>query len=138
MVEFGQKSCLFFNIVSPAVHTLLPSVLQRLNSSGIEAPILILTKNSSTAEYDPIIHLILLPSQVPFYVGEQNISQMVQNQENMEGYQPIQNHSHAQQPWIATTDLCATVQECCPGETGLYSSVFQAVSKKSLVNFQST
>ena len=36
---------LFFNIVvSPAVHTLLPSVLQRLDSGGIEALILILGK----------------------------------------------------------------------------------------------
>ena len=38
------KCGLFFNIVSHEVHTLLPSVLQRLDSSDIEALILILEK----------------------------------------------------------------------------------------------
>ena len=38
------KCGLFFNIVSPAVHTLLPSVLQHLDSRDVEALILILEK----------------------------------------------------------------------------------------------
>ena len=91
------KCGLFSNIVSPAVHTLLPSVLQRLDSCGIEAIILILQKVLNCKSY-LIIDLILLPSQVFFsYRGIEN-SQMVPNQENMEGDQPVQSHSHAQQP----------------------------------------
>ena len=54
---------------------------------------------------------------------------MVPNQENMEGDQPVQSHSHTQQPLQPRT----CVQEHCPGETGLPSSVFQAVYKRSLV-----
>ena len=53
---------------------------------------------------------------------------MVPNQENVEGDQPVQSHSHAQQP--LQPQSC--VQEHCPGETGLPLSVFQAVSKMSL------
>ena len=56
------KFCLFFNIVSPVVHTLLPLVLQRLNSCGIETLILIL-KNVLNCRYDLIIGPILLPLQ---------------------------------------------------------------------------
>ena len=48
MVEFDQYG-LFFNIVFPAVHTLLLP-LARLDSRGIEALILILEKKSSTAD----------------------------------------------------------------------------------------
>ena len=44
---------LIFNIVSPEVHT-LPSVLQRLDSGGIEALILILEK-SSTADMTSLV-----------------------------------------------------------------------------------
>ena len=40
---------------------------------------------------------------------------MVPNQENMEGDQQVQSHSHAQQPLQPHT----CVQEHCPGETGL-------------------
>ena len=40
------------------------------------------------------------------------------NQENMEGDQPVQCHSHVQQPLQPQT----CVQEHCPGETGLPSS----------------
>ena len=36
------KCGLFFNIVFPGVHTLLPSVLHRLDTCGIEALIMIL------------------------------------------------------------------------------------------------
>ena len=122
------KCGLFFNIVSPAVHTLLLSVLQRLDSHGIEALILILEKVLS-CRYDLIIRQILLPSQVCFSCWGTENSQMVPNQENMESDQPVQSHSHAQQPLQPQT----CVQEHCPGETGLPSSVFQAVSKISLV-----
>ena len=78
---------LFFNIVSPAVHTVLPSVLQRLDLCGIEALILILEKVN--CKYDLIIGPILLPSQVFWLLffsfwGTEN-SQMVPNQENMGG-----------------------------------------------------
>ena len=54
---------------------------------------------------------------------------MVSNQENMEGDQPVQSHSHAQQPLQPQT----CVQKHCPGELGLPSSVFQAVHEMSLV-----
>ena len=123
------KCGLFFNIVSPAgaaVHTLLPLVLlQRLDSRGIEALILIFEKVFN-CRYDLIIGPILLPSQVFFSCcGTENI-QMVPNQENMEGDQPFQSHSHAQQPLQPQT--CAQEHDC-PGETGLPLSVFQAVLK---------
>ena len=62
------KCGLFLNIVSPAVHTLLPSVLQCLDSCGIEALILILEKLLN-CRYDLIIGPILLPSQVFFMLG---------------------------------------------------------------------
>ena len=60
------KCGLFFNIVSPAVHTLFPSVLQCLDSCGIEALILIL-KKVLNCRYDFIIGPKLLPSQVGFF-----------------------------------------------------------------------
>ena len=60
--------------------------------------------------------------------GTEN-SQMVPNQQNIEGDQPVESHSHAQQPLQPQT----CVQEHCPGETGLPSSVFQAAHKMSLV-----
>ena len=81
--------------------------------------------------YDLIIGPILLPSQVLLFFscwGTEN-SQMVLNQENMEGGQLVQSHSHAQQPLQQQT----CVQEHCPGEIGLPSSIFQAVHEMSLV-----
>ena len=54
---------------------------------------------------------------------------MVPNQENLEGDQPVQSHSHAQHPLQPQT----SVQEHCPGETGLPSSVFKAVSEMYLI-----
>ena len=51
------------------------------------------------------------------------------DQENREGYQPVQSHNHAQQPLQPQT----CVQEHCPGETGLPLSVFQAGFEISLV-----
>ena len=108
------KHSLFFNIVSCAVHTLLPSVLQRLDAHGVK-----LSSWSSKK---------ILNCSVFSCWGTEN-NQMVQNQENMEGDQPIQSHSHAQQPLQPQT----CVQEHCPGETGLPSSVFQAVHEMSKV-----
>ena len=52
-------------LFSPAVHTLLPSVLQHLEFCGIETFILIL-KKVLHCRYDLFIGLILLPSQVFF------------------------------------------------------------------------
>ena len=71
MVEFDQM-WLVFNKVAPAVHTLLPSVLQHLDScdqyrSSHPDP----QKNPEL--YNLIIGPILLCSQVFFHVGEQKI-----------------------------------------------------------------
>ena len=63
LIKYG----IFVNIVSPAVHTLLPSVLQHLDSCGIEALILILEKVLN-CRYNLIIGPILLPSQVGFFI----------------------------------------------------------------------
>ena len=130
MIEFDQKWFIFFKIVSPAaVHTLLPSVLQRLNSCGIEALILILEKSSTACRYDIIIGPIMLPSQVLFRVGGTENSQIVPNQDNMEGDQPVQSHSHEQQ--LLQPQAC--VQAHCPGETEdslrLFSRPFWNVSR---------
>ena len=124
MVKFDK---VWFNIVSPAVHTLLPSVLQ--NSCGVEALILILKKSPHLQIYDLIIGPILLPSHKLFSCWGTESSQVVPNQENMEGDQQVQSHNHAQQSLKPQT----WVQEHCPGETGLPSSVFQAVFEMSPV-----
>ena len=102
MVEFDQMRE-FFNIVSPVVYTLLPSVLH-LDSHGIEALILKL-KNVLNCRYDLIICPILIPSQVFFYVGEQKVVRSCQSGE-YGGW----STSSKPQPCtaaIATTDLCA-------------------------------
>ena len=118
------KCSLFLNIVSPAVHILLPLMLQHLNSCGIEALILILGKSLQLQIWPH--HWFDTASQPGDFScwGTEN-SQMVPNQENMEGYQLVQSHSHTQQPLQPQT----YVQEHCPGETGFSSSVFQAVWK---------
>ena len=64
------KCGLFFYIVSPMVHKLLPSMLQHLDSHGIEALILI---PQNCPQYDLTICPILLTSQVFCHVGEQKI-----------------------------------------------------------------
>ena len=66
------KYGLFFNMVSPTVNTLLPSVLQHLDSCRIEALILILEKVLN-CRYNLVISPIMFPSQVFFHVGEQEI-----------------------------------------------------------------
>ena len=71
MIKLDQM-WFIFNIVSPAVHTLLPVVLQCLDSHGIEAVILIL-KEVFSCRYDLIIGPILFLSQVFLHVGEQQI-----------------------------------------------------------------
>ena len=48
---------------------------------------------------------------------------MVPNQENMEGDQPAQSHSHAQHPLQSQT--CVHAGTGSPGETGLPLSVFR-------------
>ena len=120
--------CLFFNIsLSCGPHTSSISVaaLGFLWYRSFHIFILILEKVLN-CRYDLIIiGPILLPSQVYFHVGGKENSQMVPNQENMQGDQPVQSHSHAQQPLQPQT----SVQEHCPGETGLPSSVFQTVLK---------
>ena len=65
MVEFDQMWFIFQQKVSPAVHTHLPLVLQRLDSRGIDALILVLEKVLN-CRYDLINGPILLPSQVFF------------------------------------------------------------------------
>ena len=93
------KCGLFFNAVSPAVHTLLPSVLQRLDARGIETLILILNYR-----YDLIIGPILLPGQVLFScLGTEN-SQMENNGGWWTSFKP-QSRTAA----IAIADLCAGV-----------------------------
>ena len=106
------KCGLFFNIVSLVIHTLLPLMLQQLDSCGIEALIMILEKvlncrwlhHQSNTASQPCI----------FSCWWTENSQMVPNQ-NMEGDQPVWSHSHAQQPLQPQT----CVQEHCPGETGV-------------------
>ena len=71
MVEFDQLWLIFQHSL-PGVHTLLPSLLQRLDSRAIEAFILIL-KKVLNCRYDLIIGPILLPIQEIFHVGEQKI-----------------------------------------------------------------
>ena len=113
----------------PVVHTLLPSVLQRLDSRGIKALILILEKLLK-CRYDLIIGPILLPNQVCFLCWGTEKSQMLSNQVNMEGDQPVvfKVSSHCNHG-----PVCRSIVLVCPGETGLPSSVFQAVSEMSLV-----
>ena len=114
---------LYSNLVSPVVHTLLPLVLHCLDSCDIEVLILILEKVLN-CRYNLIISPILLPSQVCFLSWGTANSQMVPNQEN-QGDQPVQSHIHAQQPFQPWT----CVQEHCPGETGLSSSVSKPFTK---------
>ncbi len=60
------KHDIFFSKLSPAVHALLSAVFQRLDPSGIEAPILI-TKKVFNSRYDLIISPVQLSSQVFFF-----------------------------------------------------------------------
>ena len=118
-------------------------MLQRLDSRGI-ALVLILEKVLN-CKYDLIDHRSDAASQPGGFLfllscwGKEN-SEMVPNQENINmegdqpgGYQPLQSHSHAQQPLQPQT----CVQDHCPGETGLPPSVFlHDVHEMSLVHFK--
>lgn len=118
------KCILFYNIVSPVIHTPLPLVLQCLDSHSVDTPILTLKKRPQQQIWlphksDTASHLLFFF----FMLGPEN-SQMVPNQDNMgKCNQPVQTHSCIQQPLQPQT----CVQKCCPGEAGLRSFVFQAV-----------
>ena len=99
------KRGLFFNIISLVVNTLLPSVLQRLDSHGIEALILILEKVLNCRMTSSVC-TASKPSVFSCWWTEN--SQMVPNQENMEGDQPVQRNSHARQPLQAQT-VCRSI-----------------------------
>ena len=75
------KCGLFFNTISPAVHTLLLSVLQHLDSQGIEALILILEK-TSTADMTLSSVRYCFPAKWGFFILGNKSSQMVPNQRN--------------------------------------------------------
>ena len=109
MVKFDQMWFIFQHSLPCGPHTgLLPLVLQHLNSHGIEALIRILEKVLNCRYmYDLIISPILLPSQLFVHVWEQKKSQLVPNQDNMEGDQPVQSPSHAQQPFATT--VCRSI-----------------------------
>ena len=81
--------------------------------------------------YDLIIGRRLFPSHVLFHVGEQKVVKWCHIRRMWrEGDQPVQSRGHAQQqPFQPQT----CVQEHCPGETGLPSSVFQVVHEISQV-----
>ena len=86
IVEFDQM-WLFFNIVSPAGHTFLPLVLPPVDSCGIEDLILIILGKS------PQLQIHVRPHHWSDTVSQPSVfsclgtetSQMVSNQENMEG-----------------------------------------------------
>ena len=86
MVELDQIWYIFFNIVSPGVHTLLPSVLQCLESRCIE--------------------VLILPSQVFlfFHVEEQKMVRWCQIRSI---WRVINQKPQSRTAAIATTDLCA-------------------------------
>ena len=106
MVEFDQM-WFIFQLVSPAVHTLLPSVLQRLDSYGRE--VLILTRKSPQPQIWPhhwIKYCFPARCFCFFHVGEQRIVRWCQFRRIWR----VINHLNAtvmQTAAIATRDLCA-------------------------------
>ena len=129
MVKFDQCG-LFVNIVSPGVHTLLPSVLQRLDSRGIEKLILIL-KKFSTADRTSSYVRYCFPDKSFFHVWGQKIvrwCQIRRIQRVINQFKVTVTHSSHLQP-----------QTCvhCTGETGLPSSVFRPFWNFSSTTFQS-
>ena len=88
MMQWLNLTKFYFSTVSPAVHILLPSVLECLNSCGIVFKLSSWSsKKSSTADITSSLVPILLPSLVLFCScwGTEN-SQMVPNQENLKLY----------------------------------------------------
>ena len=123
MVDFDQMWFIFHHTLPSGPHTTSISVatfgFPWYRSSHPDP-----RKKVLNCKYDLLIGQILLPSQVFFSCWGTENTEMVPNQ-NMEGDQPGQSHSQAQQPLQPQT----CVQEHCPGEIGLPSSVFQAVLK---------
>ena len=127
-----NKCGLFFSIVSPAVHT-------RTSSTGV-ALLGFLWYRSSHPDPGKSPQLQIWPHHLSDIPSKPSVSscwgtessQMMPNQENTEGDQPVQSHSHTQQPLQPLT----CVQEHCPGETGLPLSVFQAISEMSQIPLQ--
>ena len=122
------KCGLYFNLVFPAVHTLLPSVLQRLDSRGIYMVYKLSSrssKKSPTADMTSSWVRYCLSANVFFHVGEQKIVWWCQIRRIWRVINQFKANRHAQHPLQPQT----WVQEHCPGETGLPSSVFQAVSE---------
>ena len=85
----------FFNIVSPAVHILLPSVVQHLDSCGIESLILIL-KKVLNCRYDLIIESDTASQRSVFscWLTENRCAKI---RRIWRVIKPVQSHSHAQQ-----------------------------------------
>ena len=115
MVEFHQMWFIFQHLVSPGPHT---------SSIGVAALGFLCyrsshprsTKKSSTADMtSSSVWYWLLPSKMFFLCWRTENGKMVPNQENMEKDQPIQKHSHTQQP------LQALICVHFPGESGLPS-----------------
>ena len=89
-------NCNFSIYTSTPVYTLLPSVSQCLDSCG-KALILILEKVLNCRQFMTISSVrCCSPAKWFFMLGNRN-SHILPNQENMEGDQPVQSHSHAQQ-----------------------------------------
>ena len=124
------KCGLFCNIVSPAVHTLLPPVLQYLDSCRIEALILIF-KKSSTADITSSSVRYCFPAKCFFMLGNKKLSDVAKSGEY--GGWSTSSKPQSRTAAIASLQPQTCVQEHCPGETGLPLSVFQAVHKMSLV-----
>ena len=120
MVEFDQMWFSFqHTVVSPAwVHTLFPSVLQRLNSRGIEVLFLIFEKVLN-CRYDLINGPILFSSQVFLFLFSCWGTEIVRWYQirviwrvikQFKGVQSHSHRSHAQQPLqIQTCVLCRNV-----------------------------
>ena len=113
------KCVLFFNIVSPVVHTVLPSVLQRLDSCDIGALILIL-KKSSTADMTSSVQCCFPAKWSVFMLGNRKKSDGAKSGEY--GGWSTSSKPQSCNAAIATTDLYMYVQEHYPGETGFQGS----------------
>ena len=101
MIQWSNltKCGLFFNIVSAAVHTLFPLVLQRLDSRGIEAFILIL-KIVLNCRHDFIIGPIIF-----FMLGNRKLGDGAKLGEY--GGWSTRSKPLSHTAAIVTTDLCA-------------------------------
>ena len=108
MVKFDQMWFIFQHSLPWSPHT---SSSQRCSAWITVVWKLLILKKVLQCRYDSIIGPILLPSQVFFHCCGTKNSQIVPNQENMEGDQPSskpQLHTAA----LVTTDLCAGALSC--------------------------